>query len=626
MSHRKLSFFSLLRVVLLISFFSVCAGLLHAEVITTDIICTYPSDSSSCSSSNADVNADAIVDVSADILALLKFSDEYSPMSCSRSGSSYVCDISPNSQASLVMTCSLDNPSNSASCVARDLSSQEAVLLDCSASSSTCTARLESDTLRDLDKNLCELMISSEKYCQLGYCDMPTHVPTDTTGDNASDRVVAIDTLPKNSQEVAKSFFNCDSSDGVLADLCQDSNESDESEIVALIDSLTPKKPDAALDSAVVTFNQSMTAIQNHLYRMRINTPSASTSASSVPLTQYYRAEGQWFSVGNRLAAAAHENYANDAIPAEPVAVQVEQNMSNDGRFGIFVNVAYVDAEENNTELEAASETDMVMLTVGVDYRFTRDTFAGVAVNYADATTKFDLGTAESSRLDGESISLTLYGSMYVGDGFVDASLLYSFNDYDQKRQVSCTVALCGNTIGEINDVYDGEFDGSQYGVSLSGGYDFNFNAFSLTPFTQLTWGRLKADAYTETPKDAANTSGAQLHISDQRRDVSHLNVGAYFRYVLATGHGVFVPNARISYHYNIQENVDDINGYFAVDSSANGFSLQSDEADGAYFVVALGLNMQLKKGHAGFFEVESIEAYDDLRQFRYVAGWRWEI
>ncbi|NRB41501.1 MAG: autotransporter outer membrane beta-barrel domain-containing protein [Pseudomonadales bacterium] len=619
MQYHHVSFLQAIKLILFVSFLSLVNGLVQAEVLSDSITCSDLADVSTCTSSNTAVNASAMIAVANEIMQFTNSGGDITPTNCVYNGGLLKCNVSPDPKTSLLMTCTPDYANNTSNCVARDLSAQTAVQLDCNATTNQCVSSIDTDLLCSADQSLCESMVARTKYCELGFCQVPKNTGAETIHTSIAP---VLNILPPNLKSVTESFLSCDPN-GAMAELCAAALASDDNDaVIALVDTLMPKKPDAPLDTAVVAFNQSQMSIQNHLYRVRTTAPAAPSENKS--LAQYYYTDGQWLPAGTLLAANSYDNYANDAMPAAPVAV--EQSISNDGRLGVFINAAYIDAEENDTSLESSSETSIAMLTVGIDYRFTNNFLAGMAMNYADSTTKFDLSAAEASQLDGQNISLSSYASLYFGSWFVDGSLIYSASDYVQRREINCAQTICNLGVGDIKDTYNSEFNGSQYGMSLSGGYDFNFNAFSFTPFAQYNLGKFKTDEYTETAADPTQTSGAQLHIGEQQRDVASINIGSYFRYVFSTTKGVFIPNARVSYNHNVQDNTNDVEGSFAANPDGVGFSLQSDEADSSYYVVAAGFNFQLKNGNAGFFEIESLEGYNNLTQMRYTAGWRWEI
>lgn len=619
MSQQNLPCFNFLKAFLIFSFLSLANLQVQAEVLSDSISCSDVEDASTCSSNNLDVNATAMVNIANELMQIVSSGGVTAPSFCSDNQGLLECNVSPNAQSTLIMTCTPDFVNQRGSCVARDLSAQNAVQLDCNVSAGSCSSNIDTELLCDADQSLCESMLARSKYCDLGFCQVPENTPVAAT---FTDVITAKNRLPDNLQSMADSFLSCDATSGQMAKICAAALASnDTNAVIALVDALMPKKPDAPIDTAVVNLNQAQMTIQGHLYRLRSNTAGPSTSSMNTTAAQLYYVDGQWLPAGTLLAS--NNNSANDAMPT---TMEIEQSISDDGRLGLFVSAAYIDAEENDSVLESASETDISMLTMGLDYRIRNDLVAGMALTYADSTTKFDISAAESSRLDGESFSLSTYGSMYFGDWFIDGSLLYSFNDYKQGRQIDCAQTLCNLGIGDIKDSYNSDFDGSQYGLSISAGHDFNFSAFSFTPFAQYSIGSIKTDAYSETPGDVNQTAGAQLQLSEQQRNVGSISVGSYFHYVFSTQAGIFIPNARLSYNYNVQDNVNNVEGRFAANPNSAGFSLKSNEVDNSYVVIAAGLNVQLKNGNAGFFEIESIEDYDNLTQLRYTAGWRWEI
>ena len=135
----------------------------------------------------------------------------------------------------------------------------------------------------------------------------------------------------------------------------------------------------------------------------------------------------------------------------------------------------------------------------------------GAALSYADTDVDAqDARVGDETEID--SWSPYLYGTYATEKWFMDGRLAAAFSDYDSTRRI----AFLGATA-------NGDFDGEQYSVDLTFGYNIPIGekAF-LTPIAGLTYWHMDIDGFTETGAGAAN-----LVVADQDYDYFAPMIGA---------------------------------------------------------------------------------------------------
>ena len=379
------------------------------------------------------------------------------------------------------------------------------------------------------------------------------------------------------------------------------------SEIVDALKAVTPTNADLTLDVSSFNVLNSLNNIISRITQLR------SGYASNSVNIRYFDGQ-QWLDKNTLLAS--NDLVANDVSP-EPT-----KNISNYGRLGFFLNGSTINSQQELSQLEQKHNVDTQTATLGMDYRFTDDLVGGLAINITQSSTKLGLG---SGNLDTDSKAVVLYGSYYIHNWYLDTSINYGKDKYDQERNVYCkSSAICP---GGFYQSFGSNFDGTQSLIALATGYQWQWRALGLTPFIQFNASRIKTDAYTELPSSTGSGSNYALSIDDMKRDSRTAKLGVNLQYTFGTSQGVIIPLLGIYGVHDFENNSDLVTGHFigniATDSS---FNLAANDIDRSYFIFAAGLSFQLKNGNAGFINVQNTQGYDRLVQTQITAGWRWEL
>ena len=357
-----------------------------------------------------------------------------------------------------------------------------------------------------------------------------------------------------------------------------------------------------AMDMSHASQRGAAGAIQQRLTRLR----SGNTLAGDVQ-TRLFLADNQWLEAGTLLAAA--DNTATDAAPAR---LEVDRNISDFGRLGLFVNASVIDGRYDAGSLSGRNDSESATVTIGVDYRFGDNLVAGLAGNFGQS--KVEYKTTVAGELEADNYALIGYTSWYRNNWYVDGALTLGVDHYEQLRDPA------------VNNSFESKYKGSQYDLSGTVGYEFVINRFNVSPHIKLSAGRLDTDAYSEKETNPGG-GGAALSIDKQKRDTGSISAGSHFRYVFTTSRGVFIPLLTLTAVHDYETEAQQVTGRFTnLAASTSSFQIDTEETDSTYYVIAAGCTFQLKNGNAGFVNLETLEGYDNLDQQRLTLGWRWEL
>lgn len=178
-------------------------------------------------------------------------------------------------------------------------------------------------------------------------------------------------------------------------------------------------------------------------------------------------------------------------------------------------------------------------VTIGADYRFSRNFAAGLGVGYG--RDRVDVGS-NGTRSHGEAVTMAAYASyLPVKNVFIDAVVGYQWFDFDLQRFVTSTGALVGS-----------QRDGNQWFGSVSVGADFAAGDWQLTPYSRVEMSRATLDAYREN-----SGSVFDLAFQDQTFDSTSIGVGGRARLSHNLGWARLYPEFSAEYQWQLDNNGD---------------------------------------------------------------------
>jgi outer membrane lipase/esterase len=278
-------------------------------------------------------------------------------------------------------------------------------------------------------------------------------------------------------------------------------------------------------------------------------------------------------------------------------------------RLGGFVNGSFVTGDRDETDREEAFDFDSGGLTAGVDYRFSNNLVAGLAIGYA--STDVDLeDSGGNSEID--TYSIFSYTTYYIDDFYVDAVASFAWNDYGNTRRI-----LYPN----VTRTATSETDGRQYAIGLGMGYDSMFSNWRISPLTRLQYVNVDLDEFEET-----NSFGLDLAIGDQRIESLLSTLGATASYAVSTQVGVFSPQLRMEWQHEFLNDSRNVKAIYTNDPNQIPWSIPTDDPDRDYFTLGVGAASTFKRGISAFIDYQTIVGLDVTTAHLVNAGVRMEF
>ncbi|AIS15167.1 transporter [Pseudomonas chlororaphis subsp. aurantiaca] len=191
---------------------------------------------------------------------------------------------------------------------------------------------------------------------------------------------------------------------------------------------------------------------------------------------------------------------------------------------GVWLQALSSDADQDSRKGVEGYDANSHGIAVGADGQLNADTTLGLAYSYLDS----DVKSSSGNKTDVTGHALTLYGDWSHDNFFVDASLMYGWNDNESKRYVAGTRAK-------------GDYDSEIFGVNALAGYSLRLDRhLLLEPQIGARYANVMIDSYREKGSSAA------LNVASQRYEVGEMGIGARLAAAFDLGRGSLEPEARI--------------------------------------------------------------------------------
>ena len=331
---------------------------------------------------------------------------------------------------------------------------------------------------------------------------------------------------------------------------------------------------------------------------------------------------------GPILLASQNSSTASDAAARS-------DNSNAFSRLGFFLNGIGAFGDRGSTlnpsafEGESGFDFETSGVLTGLDYRFTDEFILGTAFGYA--TTDADLDD-DGGDIDADGYNVSVYGTYYVHQFYIDAIAGFGGNDYDATRniRVSGLSGLSGSGPPQYLDgVAKADIDGWHYSFSVGAGYDFTSGGFNIGPYARLNYFRMRIDNYREEVQNLSGNSdveGVGLKIEDQ--DIVSLAtvVGGQVSYSLSTALGVFVPHVSFEWEHEYDNDSREVIAEYVHDDKNNTFTIKTDSPDRNFFNLGVGLSAVFPRGITAFVYYETPIGLEDVTSHNFTGGLRFEF
>ena len=315
-------------------------------------------------------------------------------------------------------------------------------------------------------------------------------------------------------------------------------------------------------------------------------------------------------------------NFAGEAVPGALLEEAADQAGASDlgpdfGNWGIYLQGDIDVTERRDTDSRRQYDEDAWLLTLGADYRFNPDLYAGLALSFGETET--DYADAQS---DSETTALTLYGGWQFSDaGFIDVQLGWADDDYDMSRQVGYQDAG-----GSFSSVYQGATGGKHVTAAANLGYMMNIQGWRLGPTASYFYLDGEVDGYQESAAEGSSEAW-ELAVGGSAFEKSILRLGLQVDYAWLTDFGVVIPG--IILHYVSESNRGDAFTTTRLANDLEGFGqlidIQRETLDGQYWDASFNIAGQFAYGFSGFASYRITAARDGYQHRGYTLGLRWD-
>jgi len=302
--------------------------------------------------------------------------------------------------------------------------------------------------------------------------------------------------------------------------------------------------------------------------------PAASGSGGQVEVPT----GGQWPGISQRLRELQCEadKNANCLQPGGAAA----DTMPFEG-LNLFVSTDYQNKNKDEAA-EAGFNSNRAGFTVGLDSPMSWGVIGG-ALNYNFTSGDFDHNGGDFEQ---NSFGGLLYGSYYPSDSsFIDGVIGLAGKGYTIDRTVTAGAPLA--ILGKAR----GDTIGFEFQSSVSGGYDFTFDNFTIGPRAGIHYMRTDLASFSESG------NALPLHYDEQVEDSLTSTLGFQGSVAISTSFGVVVPQVSAEYVHEF------LNDRRTIHASSNGAPVDfvTDPPDRDYFNVGGGVVFVLPDGISPF-------------------------
>lgn len=293
--------------------------------------------------------------------------------------------------------------------------------------------------------------------------------------------------------------------------------------------------------------------------------------------------------------ASADEPNANESGADDPDGLLSD-------KWGLWARGNYSFGEKDRSPNGPAFDANQWAMLGGIDYRFSDQLVGGASLAYGQSTIELDGG---EGGLDTDTWAVSLYGSSYVSKQFyLDAIVNVADAKYGADRSI---VYVDGAGLVDLDA--RGDTSGMTYSAGLSGGRDFLFRGFTLSPTLGLFYIDATIDSFSER-----GAGGLNLIYDEQSFQSFTGNLGFRATYAWNLSWGVLLPHVRVDYVRELKNDVDVFGVRFAADPNAAStppILVATDNPDESYWRLATGFSAQFVHGFSGYVEYQRLQSFE---------------
>ncbi|MFV2058011.1 MAG: autotransporter outer membrane beta-barrel domain-containing protein [Thiohalomonadales bacterium] len=384
----------------------------------------------------------------------------------------------------------------------------------------------------------------------------------------------------------------------------------DDANAAEILDAITPDAASAAIDAS-----QTSLRAQNRNVAQRINILRRGAESEKLAYNGLqYRSNGQILQLADFYPGL--EQATGGAASADP---------TTKGRLGVFINGTVDMGDKDSTENERGFSYNGSEITTGVDYVLGSAGFMGVAFGFSDSSSEINDARGQ---LDNSTYSLILYGSfMATANTYIDANLVVGGSRFEQQRKMVYSYSKTDGSTVNVDQTASAKYFGDQFSLSLTAGHEFYVGGFGMSPYGTIQQLRSNTDSYNEQVSDPTGAgAGYALQLDGQEYQSLTLAIGGQFTYAISMQGGVFIPQARIEWITEFEDDINVVSGNYIGDPQKEKFRLPTDATDDSYAQLGLGFSGVFPGGTTYYLYYQSYLGFENLTQSSVNAGFRWEL
>ncbi|MEL7538150.1 MAG: autotransporter outer membrane beta-barrel domain-containing protein [Pseudomonadota bacterium] len=308
-------------------------------------------------------------------------------------------------------------------------------------------------------------------------------------------------------------------------------------------------------------------------------------------------------------------------------------------RVGWFLEGNFGTGDRDQTTNEDGFEFDSTSFTLGLDYTLDRGVI-GVAFGIDNYEADFDTNAVVSGGdLDVDGAAGSLFGAYNLGSWFINGIVSFGTIDNDTARRVvysgnpNCPPAP--QACPDIERTLSGSTDGDYLAGGATIGYDFAVDSWDIAASLSLAYRDIDIDGYTETDSSGG---GLPLAYDDQTIESFRAILGVNFARTISRDFGVVVPQLRLEWHHEFQDQPLELVAKYAVEETLPGgagpgvfaasqciscFQINSGEIDTDFGLVGLGVSAVFSRRWQLYGVYEGIFGLEDITSNTFSIGLR---
>ncbi len=307
-------------------------------------------------------------------------------------------------------------------------------------------------------------------------------------------------------------------------------------------------------------------------------------------------AKGQLDGLASRLGALrlGASGFSLGLVPAGSTNALALAHTSGGGasadefsRWGGFLNYAYTSGKRAPTSFENAFDFRGHEITLGTDYRLLDNLVVGGVFGLVDQSIEFDSRrSVVGGGVESSGFSLMPFAMYYFDNFYISGSLGYQRLSFDSSRTIR--YASLNPDVSGVDTAATSKTSGRILSQFAEAGYTFSHGALTLEPYFNLNMAQIRIDGFVE---EDINNDAYDMIIDDQKYNSLEGTLGVTVQYTFSPPFGVLIPYASVEQVTQARTKSRTLGArYASAATSESLFDITTDELDGSYNVVTLGL------------------------------------